>query len=141
MASSRSCRRTAAAARTPCRSPTLFCPSTRASLCRARRCGGATPRQAHRAPPRETAAHARAGCSAKARCRTVSPRLVLPFCPPQVARPPSRFAASRPELDGDEAFTKGSLNAAINHYTLALAQKPTLLCYEKRCAAWAHVGK
>jgi len=58
-----------------------------------------------------------------------------------VSRPPSRYAASRPELDGDEAFTKGNLNAAINCYTLALAQKPTLLCYEKRCAAWAHVGK
>ena len=58
-----------------------------------------------------------------------------------VARPPSRYAASRPELDGDEAFTKGNLNAAIQCYTLALSQKPTLLCYEKRCAAWAHVGK
>jgi len=58
-----------------------------------------------------------------------------------IARPPSRFAASRPELDGDVAFSMGDLNAAIQQYTLALAQKPTLLCYEKRCAAWAHVGK
>lgn len=66
---------------------------------------------------------------------------MLLTCRAQVSRPASRFASSRPEHNGDEAFIGGDLNAAIQHYTLALAQKPTILCYEKRCAAWAHVGK
>ena len=58
-----------------------------------------------------------------------------------MARPPSRPASSRPEVDGDEAFRAGALDEAISKYTLALTQKPTLVCYEKRCAAWAHVGR
>ena len=58
-----------------------------------------------------------------------------------LARPPSRPASSRPELDGDDAFAAGRLDEAIEKYTLALTQKPTLVCYEKRCAAWAHVGR
>ena len=51
-----------------------------------------------------------------------------------------RSPSSRPEVDGDEAFAAGQLEVAIGKYTLALTQKPTLVCYEKRCAAWAHVG-
>ena len=58
-----------------------------------------------------------------------------------VARPMSRQASSRPEVDGDTAFAAGRLDEAIDKYTLALTQKPTLICYEKRCAAWAHVGR
>ena len=57
------------------------------------------------------------------------------------ARPVFRAASSRPEVDGDEAFMSGQLDAAIEKYTLALTQKPTLVCYEKRAAAWAHVGR
>ena len=44
-------------------------------------------------------------------------------------------------MDGDTAFAAGLLDQAIDKYTLALTQKPTLICYEKRCAAWAHVGR
>ncbi len=57
------------------------------------------------------------------------------------ARPVFRAASSRPEVDGDEAFMSGQLDTAIEKYTLALTQKPTLVCYEKRAAAWAHVGR
>ena len=57
------------------------------------------------------------------------------------ARPVFRAASSRPEVDGDEAFMSGQLDSAIEKYTLALTQKPTLVCYEKRAAAWAHVGR
>lgn len=71
--------------------------------------------------------------------QSVHARLFVPS--KTMSRPPSRPASSRPELDGDAAFTCGNLDEAIRKYTLALAQKPTLVCYEKRCAAWAHVGK
>ena len=58
-----------------------------------------------------------------------------------VSRPPSRSAASRPEVDADSDFRAGALDSAIAKYSIGIGQRPTLLAYEKRCAAWAHVGK
>ena len=45
------------------------------------------------------------------------------------------------ESEGDRAFTSGDLNTAIRKYSAAIEQRVTLLTLQKRCAAWAHIGK
>ena len=69
----------------------------------------------------------------------VHERLFVPS--KSLSRPASRQASSRPEADADERFAKGDVSGSIRGYTLAISQKPTLVTYEKRCAAWAHVGQ
>jgi hypothetical protein len=48
---------------------------------------------------------------------------------------------SQLEVGGDEAMLAGEFGKAIQCYTQAIAQRPSLFAYEKRCAAFAHVGR
>jgi hypothetical protein len=45
------------------------------------------------------------------------------------------------EVQADDAFAAGLYGPAIQGYTLAIQHKASLFCYEKRCAALAHVGR
>jgi len=45
------------------------------------------------------------------------------------------------EVTADEAFSDGRFHEAIKGYTQAIRTKASLFVYEKRCAAYAHVGK
>jgi len=56
---------------------------------------------------------------------------------PNVLRTPT----SQAEIAADQAFSNGRFQEAIRQYTLGIAQKPSLFAYEKRCAAYAHIGK
>jgi hypothetical protein len=56
-------------------------------------------------------------------------------------RAPSRTPVTQAEQTGDAFFTQGAFGDAIRQYTLGIAQRPSLYAYEKRCAAYAHVGR
>ena len=58
-----------------------------------------------------------------------------------VARAGARTAASQAEQAGDAAFSNGRVEEAIKMFSLGIQQKPTLFAYEKRCAAYAHLGR
>ena len=45
------------------------------------------------------------------------------------------------EVQADDAFAAGLYGPAIQGYSLAIQHKASLFCYEKRCAALAHVGR
>jgi len=58
------------------------------------------------------------------------------------ARPPSRGGPCSPtEEEADKDFAAGRIGMAVAKYTDAIAKKPTLFAHEKRCAAYAHLGK
>jgi len=57
------------------------------------------------------------------------------------ARAGARQPSSQAEQAGDNAFSNGRVEEAIKMFTLGIQQKPTLFAYEKRCAAYAHLGR
>jgi len=72
-------------------------------------------------------------------CAAVVQRLYVPS--KTLSRPASAPAESQVEQEGDRMFTSGDLNGAIRKYSAAIEQRVTLLSLQKRCAAWAHLGR
>lgn len=70
---------------------------------------------------------------------TVHDRLFVPS--KALSRGSSRPPSSQAEAAADGALTSGHFNEAIRQYTLSIAQRPSLAAYEKRCAAYAHIGR
>lgn len=56
-------------------------------------------------------------------------------------RPSKHISCSVPEREGDQAFRDGAIADAVRHYTMALNDRPSKEIFEKRCAAFAHLGK
>jgi len=52
-----------------------------------------------------------------------------------------RVPQGRMEMAGDIAFKNGSADDAVALYTKAIGQKPDLFKYEKRCVAYAELGR
>ncbi len=52
-----------------------------------------------------------------------------------------KFPVTQAEQQADAAFAAGRYDLAVKGYTLAINHKASLFCYEKRCAALAHVGR
>lgn len=77
-----------------------------------------------------------------ARALPVHERLFTPSkSQARVPGSPTKCAVSQAELLADQYMSDGEYGKAIHAYTQAISQKASLFCYEKRCAAFAHVGR